>query len=68
VRCAEENRVLLTKDRHLAATVAGNAPVVLVPANGIDAAARTLRTAVFDWHAPFTRCIVDNRLLARRVA
>jgi len=67
VRCAEENRVLLTKDRHLAAVVAGNAPVVPVPANGIDEAARTLRTAFIDWqHAPFTRCIVDNRLLALR--
>jgi len=39
LHCVEENRVLLTKDRHLAATVAGNAPVVLVPAAGIEEAA-----------------------------
>ena len=64
-RCAEEGRVLLTKDRCLAATVAGAAPVVLVPGDGIDGAARGLRNALrIDWlHAPFTRCIVDNRLL-----
>ena len=64
-RCAEEDRVLLTKDRRLAATVEGTAPVVLVPAAGIDEAARALRIALdIDWqHAPFTRCIVDNRPL-----
>jgi uncharacterized protein len=64
-RCAEENRVLLTKDRELAATVEGSAPVVLVLGEGIDEAARTLHTALgIDWqHAPFTRCIVDNRPL-----
>ena len=64
-RCAEEGRVLLTKDRRLAATVAGAAPVVLVPGDGIDEAARGLRSALrIDWqHAPFTRCDVDNRLL-----
>ncbi|MGC2202587.1 MAG: Mut7-C RNAse domain-containing protein [Stellaceae bacterium] len=65
VRCAEEDRVLLTKDRHLAAIVAGSVPMVLVPGDGIDEAARALRIAVaIDWqHAPFTRCIVDNRPL-----
>ena len=64
-RCAEEDRVLLTKDRHLAATVDSSTPVLLVTGDGIDEAARTLRTALgIDWqHAPFTRCIVDNRLL-----
>ena len=66
-RCAEEDRVLLTKDRDLAATVADSAPVVLVPGDGIDEAARTLRTALgIDWqHAPFTRCLVDNRPLEK---
>ena len=65
VRCAEEDRVLLTKDRQLAATVSGIAPVVLLPGNGIDEAARPLRIALgIDWqHAPFTRCLVDNQLL-----
>jgi len=43
VRCAEEDRVLLTKDRQLAATVSGIAPVVLLPGNGIDEAARPLK-------------------------
>ena len=64
-RCAEEDRVLLTKDRQLAATASGIAPVVLLPGNGIDEAARALRIALdIDWqYAPFTRCIVDNRLL-----
>lgn len=64
-RCAEEDRVLLTKDRQLATTVMGTAPVVLVPGGGIDKAARALRLALdIDWqHAPFTRCIVDNRPL-----
>ena len=63
--CASEHRVLLTKDRRLAATVEGTAPAVLVPGNGVDEAARALRIAFdIDWlHAPFTRCIVDNRPL-----
>jgi uncharacterized protein with PIN domain len=58
-RCAGEDRVLLTKDRHLAATAAGIAPVVLVQGNGIDEIARTLRAALdIDWqHAPFSRCM-----------
>jgi len=38
---------------------------VVVPGNGIDKAARALRIALgIDWqYAPFTRCMVDNRLL-----
>ena len=64
-RCAGEDRILLTKDRDLAATAAATAPVLLVRGNGIDEAARALRAALdIDWqHAPFTRCIVDNRPL-----
>ena len=64
-RCAGEDRILLTKDRHLA-TAAGIAPVVLVKGKSIDETARVLRTALdIDWqHAPFTRCLVDNALLA----
>jgi uncharacterized protein with PIN domain len=56
---------LVTKDRHLAAFVAGTAQVVLVQGSGIDETARALRTALdIDWqHAPFTRCLVDNRPL-----
>ena len=65
VRCAEEDRVLLTKDRQLAATVSGIASAVLLPGNGIDETARALRAALdIDWqYAPFSRCIVDNRPL-----
>ena len=64
-RCAGEDRVLLTKDRHLAAIVAGTAQVVLIQGSGIDETARALRAALdIDWqHAPFTRCLVDNQLL-----
>ena len=65
LRCAEEHRILLTKDRDLAATVAVTARVLVLPGNGIDKAARDLRAALdLDWqHAPFTRCTVDNRPL-----
>jgi uncharacterized protein len=64
-RCAEEDRMLLTKDRRLAATLEATAPVVTVPGGGVDEAARALRSALgLDWqHAPFTRCLVDNRPL-----
>jgi uncharacterized protein len=58
--------LLLTKDRRLATTVTGTTPVVLLPGDGIDETARAWRIALdIDWqHAPFTRCIVDNRPLA----
>jgi uncharacterized protein len=64
-RCAAERRILLTKDRDLAATAAGTASVLLIPGNGIDKAARALSAALaIDWQrAPFTRCLVDNRPL-----
>jgi len=66
-RCAEEDRVLLTKDRRLAMIARGATPVVLVPEDGIDEAARALRIALeIDWqYAPLTRCIIDNRRLRR---
>lgn len=41
-RRAEEDRVLLTKDRCLATTVNGAASIVLVPGDGIDEPARSL--------------------------
>jgi uncharacterized protein with PIN domain len=64
-RCAAEGRILLTKDRHLAGTAAGVTPVVLIFGAGLDEDAISLRSALgIDWqHAPFTRCIVDNRPL-----
>jgi uncharacterized protein len=60
--CAAENRVLLTKDRHLAAVAERVARVVLVPGNSIDENARALREMLdIDWrHTPFTRCLIDN--------
>lgn len=66
LRCAKEERILLTKDRQLANIAKATASVLLVPGEGIDATARALRAALgIDWqHAPFTRCLVDNQLLA----
>ena len=67
-RYAGEDLILLTRDRHLAATAAGIVPVALFEGKSIDEPARALRTALdIDWeHAPFSRCIVDNRRLSRR--
>jgi uncharacterized protein with PIN domain len=64
-RCATEERVLLTKDRHLAATVNGIVSVLLVPGAGLGDTVRALRSALgVDWqYAPFTRCLVDNHQL-----
>jgi hypothetical protein len=66
MRCAKEERILLTKDRSLALVAKDRAQVMLVPGDGIDAAARALHAALgINWqHAPFTRCLVDNQLLA----
>jgi uncharacterized protein with PIN domain len=64
-RCAEEDRVLLTRDRHLFAVARGVARTMLIAGDGIDETALGLRDALgIDWqHAPFTRCVVDNRPL-----
>ncbi|MBO0735447.1 MAG: DUF5615 family PIN-like protein [Alphaproteobacteria bacterium] len=64
-RSIAEGRVLLTKDRHLAAEAGCSMRVVLVPGDGIDEIARALRSLLdIDWqYAPFTRCLVDNALL-----
>ena len=64
-RCAADGRILLTKDRHLAATAASATRVVLIAGAGVDENAASLRSALeIDWqHAPFTRCTVDNRPL-----
>jgi uncharacterized protein len=64
-RCAEEDRVLLTKDRHLFAVAQGVARAVLVAGDGIDETALGLRdTLDIDWQcAPFTCCVVDNEPL-----
>ena len=64
-RCREEGRVLLTRDRHLADLAQTRGRVLLLGADGIEAAARELRDRLgIDWlHAPFTRCLVDNAAL-----
>jgi uncharacterized protein with PIN domain len=62
-RAAFEQRLLLTRDRALAATAAS--PVLLLAGAALaDQAAELKRTAGIDWLlAPFTRCLVDNTLL-----
>jgi hypothetical protein len=59
-RAVREARVLLTRDRRLAAR-ARTAAVLLHP-GGLEAEAAQVRAALgIDWlHAPFTRCLLDN--------
>lgn len=54
-----EGRILLTRDKRLAASFAES---VLIRGFGVDAEAHHLsREVVLDWEfAPFTRCVVDN--------
>lgn len=58
----EEGRILLTRDKRLAAAAAES---VLIEGRGVDAEAESLsRGVVLDWgFAPFTRCVVDNARL-----
>lgn len=65
-RCAAEGRILITRDKALAAAAAGAARVLALPAGLLEADARTLRERLgVDWqYAPFTRCLVDNAPLA----
>src|SRR5438105_2746852 len=65
-RCAAEGRVLVTRDRHLAAAAEARLPVVRLAETDIAAQARALRAALgIDWqYAPFTRCLLDNAPLA----
>jgi uncharacterized protein with PIN domain len=64
-RCAAEGRVLVTRDRHLAAHARRVVPVLRLADDGIDDQGRALKTALgIDWqHAPFSRCVVDNTRL-----
>jgi uncharacterized protein len=60
-RAAEEDRILLTRDKRLAATPGA----LLVEGRGAseEAAALSGRLPI-DWsHAPFSRCVIDNALL-----
>jgi uncharacterized protein with PIN domain len=60
--CAAEGRVLLTRNRLLAARAAASVPVLRLAGQTIDGQARALAAALgIDWlRAPFTRCIIDN--------
>jgi uncharacterized protein with PIN domain len=61
-RCAAEGRVLLTRDRLLAARAEASVPVLLLVEDRIDDQARALAATLgTDWlRAPFTRCVIDN--------
>jgi uncharacterized protein with PIN domain len=60
--CRMEARVLVTRDRHLAAHAGQAVQVVLLTGNRLDAQAAELTAALgIDWTlAPFTRCLLDN--------
>ncbi len=64
-RCAAEARILVTRDRHLAARAQGTVAVVRLDGDAIDAQARMLKEALgIDWQrAPFARCVLDNARL-----
>jgi len=65
-RCVAEDRILLTRDRHLAAVADGRVTIVRLAETDLAGQARALRVALaIDWiYAPFTRCLVDNAPLA----
>ena len=63
--CAAEERLLLTRDRHLAAMAESRVPVFRLADSSLAGQARALRGALgIDWQrAPFTRCLMDNTSL-----
>lgn len=64
-RCAAEGRVMLTRDRLLAARAEASVPVLFLTEERIDEQARALAGRLgIDWQrAPFTRCVIDNAVL-----
>lgn len=58
----EEGRILVTRDKRLAATAPES---VIVEGRGVEAEAHSLSGGVvLDWNfAPFTRCVMDNARL-----
>ena len=60
--CRRDERVLLTRDRHLTAHAGRNIRVVLLGHDDLDAQAAELADALgIAWTlAPFTRCLLDN--------
>lgn len=63
--CRAQSRILLTRDRHLAAHAGKGVVVVLLASDGLDMQAAELAAALgVDWTwAPFSRCLLDNTLL-----
>lgn len=61
-RAVAEDRVLLTRDRHLAAIAPNRVRLVLLGHGSMDEDARVLRETlgIDGRNAPFTRCLVDN--------
>lgn len=64
--CAGEDQLLLTKDRELALNAGASVPLLRLAGRSIDDNARELSEALgIDWqYAPFTRCLIDNAVLA----
>lgn len=60
-----EDRVLLTRDRHLATHAPADVSIVPLRSHDLDTQAADLKTALgLDWlAAPFTRCLLDNAAL-----
>lgn len=63
--CRAQSRILLTRDRHLAAHAGKGVVVALLVSDELDAQAAELATVLgIDWTcAPFSRCLLDNTLL-----
>jgi uncharacterized protein with PIN domain len=61
-RCADEGRVLISRDRRLIEEARRRTPGVLLATDELDGQARQLRCALgLDWiWAPLTRCLIDN--------
>ena len=66
-QCAQEDRLLITRDRALAAAATADVGAILLPEDSLDAHVRRLAgDAGIDWMlAPFTRCIADNAVLVK---
>jgi len=64
-RCADDRRLLLSRDRALVQAAAGRCAALLLPEGSLDDHARALRDTIgLYWgHAPFTRCMADNEPL-----
>lgn len=60
--CRLEERLLLTRDRHLSTVAEASVTVLCLAADRVEAQAHELRERLgVDWlRAPFTRCLVDN--------